>query len=100
MKIVDLINEAAQEGFEGDGKDQPFVSLEYFPPRTEKGVQNLRERLHRIKVGGGAHPASVATAPSAFRALPPHPVAFSICVSLSIRFSSISHGEPEVPRRI
>jgi methylenetetrahydrofolate reductase (NADPH) len=30
-----------------DGK--PFVSLEYFPPRTAEGVQNLHARMHRMR---------------------------------------------------
>ncbi|KAG5186668.1 methylenetetrahydrofolate reductase [Tribonema minus] len=41
-KISDLIA-AAQE------LRKPFVSLEFFPPRTVAGVVNLRERIQRLK---------------------------------------------------
>lgn len=40
-KIIDLISEK---------RDEPFVSLEYFPPRTEDGVKNLFARMDRMKV--------------------------------------------------
>lgn len=40
-KIIDLINEK---------KDSCFVSLEYFPPRSEDGVKNLYSRMDRMKV--------------------------------------------------
>ena len=29
--------------------DTPFIAFEYFPPRTEQGVQNLYERFDRMK---------------------------------------------------
>ncbi|CAM9754631.1 unnamed protein product [Phaeothamnion confervicola] len=37
-KIIDLIR----------ADQKPFSSLEYFPPRSESGVQNLRDRLARM----------------------------------------------------
>lgn len=42
-KISDLVAAAMAQG-------KPFVSLEFFPPRTVAGVVNLRERLQRLKV--------------------------------------------------
>jgi len=39
-KIIDILNEE---------RDGPFVSLEYFPPRTEVGVKNLNSRMQRMK---------------------------------------------------
>lgn len=39
-KIIDILNEE---------RDGPFVSLEYFPPRTEVGVKNLHARMERMK---------------------------------------------------
>eukprot|EP00878_Enallax_costatus_P001814 GHUV01001972.1.p1 GENE.GHUV01001972.1~~GHUV01001972.1.p1 ORF type:complete len:597 (+),score=135.37 GHUV01001972.1:253-2043(+) len=41
MKIVEKINANIQEG-------KTFFSFEYFPPRTEEGVENLFERLDRM----------------------------------------------------
>mmetsp|Transcript_30024 Transcript_30024/g.39494 ORF Transcript_30024/g.39494 Transcript_30024/m.39494 type:complete len:708 (+) Transcript_30024:179-2302(+) len=41
-KISELLADYAQEG-------KPWISLEYFPPKTEKGVQNLVERMQRMK---------------------------------------------------
>jgi len=40
-KIIDLLNESKDE--------ETPVSLEYFPPRTEDGVKNLKERMERMK---------------------------------------------------
>mmetsp|Transcript_31306 Transcript_31306/g.43397 ORF Transcript_31306/g.43397 Transcript_31306/m.43397 type:complete len:383 (-) Transcript_31306:136-1284(-) len=40
-KIVDKINACKKTG-------KPFVSFEYFPPRTDDGVKNLYERLGRM----------------------------------------------------
>eukprot|EP00882_Tetradesmus_deserticola_P021502 GHRQ01023275.1.p2 GENE.GHRQ01023275.1~~GHRQ01023275.1.p2 ORF type:complete len:259 (+),score=110.45 GHRQ01023275.1:82-777(+) len=45
MKIVDKINANIQEG-------KTFFSFEYFPPRTEEGVENLFERLDRMVAYG------------------------------------------------
>ncbi|GLC56702.1 hypothetical protein PLESTB_001136600 [Pleodorina starrii] len=41
MKIIDKINQKLKEG-------QTFFSFEFFPPRTEEGVENLFERLDRM----------------------------------------------------
>eukprot|EP00536_Pseudo-nitzschia_multiseries_P011260 jgi/Psemu1/297821/fgenesh1_pm.374_\ len=41
-KIIDLINKKE------DGS-KPFVSIEFFPPRTETGVKNLYARMERMK---------------------------------------------------
>lgn len=41
-KIIDLINKKE------DGS-KPFVSIEFFPPRTETGVKNLYNRMERMK---------------------------------------------------
>lgn len=38
MKIIDKINAALKDG-------EPFYSFEYFPPKTESGVENLFSRL-------------------------------------------------------
>ncbi len=46
-KIIDLIN--ARDAAAG-----PFIAFEYFPPRTEAGVANLRERFGRMKVMGAS----------------------------------------------
>lgn len=40
-KIVDLISK--------DNGGKPYVSLEYFPPRTAEGVKNLYKRMERMK---------------------------------------------------
>lgn len=53
-KIIDLINGVAKDVLtsEGDGAvraSPPFQSLEFFPPRTDKGVKNLMDRLGRMK---------------------------------------------------
>lgn len=39
-KIIDLLNDTSNE---------PFTSLEFFPPRTEEGVKNLHARMARMK---------------------------------------------------
>lgn len=39
-KIIDLMSKKSEK---------PFVSLEYFPPRTEEGVKNLYARMERMK---------------------------------------------------
>lgn len=41
MKIIDKINQKLKEG-------KTFYSFEFFPPRTEEGVENLFERLDRM----------------------------------------------------
>jgi len=41
-KISLMAEERAREG-------KPFVSLEFFPPKTAKGVENLVERIQRMK---------------------------------------------------
>ena len=41
MKVIDKINNASQH-------EQVTFSFEYFPPRTEEGVENLFERLDRM----------------------------------------------------
>lgn len=45
VKIIDLIND-----FKAANADKPFIAFEYFPPRTEQGVQNLYERFDRMKL--------------------------------------------------
>ncbi len=41
MKIIDKITALALE-------DRPFYSFEYFPPRTEAGLENLYARIERM----------------------------------------------------
>lgn len=41
-KIIDVLNKGRDDG-------KPFVSLEYFPPRTAEGVKNLYARMERMK---------------------------------------------------
>eukprot|EP01114_Cavostelium_apophysatum_P016958 TRINITY_DN492_c0_g1_i1.p1 TRINITY_DN492_c0_g1~~TRINITY_DN492_c0_g1_i1.p1 ORF type:complete len:583 (-),score=137.66 TRINITY_DN492_c0_g1_i1:23-1771(-) len=41
MKVIDIINQNAAQ-------KKTFFSFEYFPPKTEKGVENLYERLDRM----------------------------------------------------
>eukprot|EP00741_Cyanophora_paradoxa_P022032 tig00021433_g21268.t1 len=41
MKIIDKINKAIHDG-------KPFFSFEYFPPKTDAGVENLFERIDRM----------------------------------------------------
>lgn len=41
VKVVDKINAMRQAG-------TPFYSFEYFPPKTEEGVDNLYQRLERM----------------------------------------------------
>lgn len=45
MKIIDKINEKIREG-------KSFFSFEYFPPRTEEGVENLFEKQERMVAFG------------------------------------------------
>jgi 5,10-methylenetetrahydrofolate reductase len=50
-KIGELITAAAAEALNEAGECvHPVVGLEFFPPRTNQGVDNLRERLRRLKV--------------------------------------------------
>lgn len=42
MKVVDKINNANKEG-------RTYWSFEYFPPKTEMGVQNLYDRMERMQ---------------------------------------------------
>jgi len=44
MKIIDILNKKLKES------NDPFFSFEYFPPKTEKGVENLYERLDRMSL--------------------------------------------------
>lgn len=41
MKIIDKINDKIEKG-------EVFYSFEYFPPKTDEGVQNLVERQKRM----------------------------------------------------
>ncbi|KAK9842600.1 hypothetical protein WJX81_008347 [Elliptochloris bilobata] len=41
MKIIDKMNASIKEG-------KPFFSFEFFPPRTEEGVENLFDRQDRM----------------------------------------------------
>jgi methylenetetrahydrofolate reductase (NADPH) len=41
MKVIDKINEKIKSG-------EPFYSFEYFPPKTEGGIENLLERIERM----------------------------------------------------
>ncbi|CAD7703090.1 unnamed protein product [Ostreobium quekettii] len=45
MKIIDKMNASTQEG-------RTFFSFEYFPPRTEGGVENLFDRMDRMAAFG------------------------------------------------
>jgi methylenetetrahydrofolate reductase (NADPH) len=42
MKIIDKINEKLN-------KNETFYSFEYFPPKTDTGIENLLERIERMK---------------------------------------------------
>lgn len=44
VKIIDAMNQ-----FKKENPDKPFVSFEYFPPRTQEGVTNLYDRFMRMK---------------------------------------------------
>jgi methylenetetrahydrofolate reductase (NADPH) len=44
-KIIDVMNDHIKEG-------KPFFSFEYFPPKTEEGLKNLIERMHRMVAFG------------------------------------------------
>ena len=46
VKIVDLVK-AKEEAKE------TFVAFEYFPPRTDKGLENLYTRVQDMKKQGG-----------------------------------------------
>ena len=41
MKIIDKINEKLKN-------NENFYSFEYFPPKTETGIENLLERIERM----------------------------------------------------
>ena len=41
MKLIDKLRSAASEG-------RPFYSFEYFPPKTEAGIENLYARIERM----------------------------------------------------
>lgn len=45
MKIIEKINAILQSEKE---KDKSFYSFEYFPPRTEQGIENLLDRIERM----------------------------------------------------
>eukprot|EP00611_Tribonema_gayanum_P015812 TRINITY_DN2771_c0_g2_i1.p1 TRINITY_DN2771_c0_g2~~TRINITY_DN2771_c0_g2_i1.p1 ORF type:complete len:380 (-),score=140.62 TRINITY_DN2771_c0_g2_i1:362-1501(-) len=52
-KVVDVIAAASKGAFNDAGECvKPLVGLEFFPPRTTQGVDNLRERLQRLKKVG------------------------------------------------
>jgi 5,10-methylenetetrahydrofolate reductase len=40
VKIADAIR----------SRDEPFISVEFFPPRTEDGLKNLKDRMLRMQV--------------------------------------------------
>ena len=42
QKIIDLIAKK-------EAGSKPFVSIEFFPPRTDVGVKNLYARMQRMK---------------------------------------------------
>lgn len=42
MKVIEKIREAVE------GNGQTVFSFEYFPPKTEEGVENLFERMDRM----------------------------------------------------
>lgn len=49
-KIADLLAEAAPGAFNSAGECvKPLIGLEFFPPRTSQGVENLKERLKRLQ---------------------------------------------------
>jgi len=41
MKIIDKINEKLKN-------DEQWYSFEFFPPKTEGGIENLLERVERM----------------------------------------------------
>jgi len=43
-KIIEKINECEKAT---NGEKKPFISLEYFPPRSEEGLNNLKKRMER-----------------------------------------------------
>lgn len=45
VKIIDKLNDKIAAG-------EPFFSFEYFPPKTDEGVANLRDRQHRMAALG------------------------------------------------
>ncbi|KAJ0979157.1 hypothetical protein J5N97_014631 [Dioscorea zingiberensis] len=47
MKVIDKIRGAAAVAEDG-GDGRPVFSLEFFPPKTEEGVENLFERMERM----------------------------------------------------
>jgi 5,10-methylenetetrahydrofolate reductase len=36
----------------GRDDEKPFVSFEYFAPKTDEGVKNLHERIERMRAYG------------------------------------------------
>lgn len=42
MKIIDAIEKCSEDNL------SPFLSLEFFPPKTEEAVQNLKSRIERL----------------------------------------------------
>jgi len=44
MKISDKIQQALAD----PNKNKTYYSFEYFPPKTEAGVENLLERIERM----------------------------------------------------
>lgn len=45
-KIIDRINECEEAT---NGEKKPFISLEYFPPRSDEGLKNLNKRMERMR---------------------------------------------------
>lgn len=48
MKLIDIVNQKLA------AEQTPFYSFEFFPPKTEKGVENLYARLDRMALLGPA----------------------------------------------
>ena len=46
-KIIDILKE--KESLSDSHTTRPLVSIEYFPPRTDQGVQNLKTRMDRMR---------------------------------------------------
>ncbi len=52
MKITEKL-----AAFQAANGSEPFVSIEFFPPKTEEGVKNLEARFERYHAEGESQPS-------------------------------------------
>ena len=48
MKISDKLDRIKTEAANGENSEKTYYSFEYFPPKTQAGVENLLDRIERM----------------------------------------------------